>query len=481
MNLETIIATRPSERGPGVLSRLGPIVPKLLVALLILSSIVVPQIRVSLLLLIVGGVLFVACYHSLPAGLALVLIYEAIVHNFLEAEPALGFIGPFAIAATDGLWMFYLSIFFFRILTKKSLSHKHLAEWRWLLIFIGILIASIASGFPVYVQSAFGDARPFLDLVCLACYCASFRLDERTLNAIFKIFLVFVGFHVLLALLRWAGIIGMPWYVVELADPGYWAYRAVDETKTFFMFLLATAMFVFLRTGLLKRGPSTYVGIAFLFAMVIIMQHRSVWVVAIIVVLFSFFMLLPLRTKLVSIILFMALAAVLFLTDVRISNSGGLVGTLYSSTVSTWEDPHSTANWRVLNWMGLLTNMSLKDYLVGTPFGTYYPGRVDWAGEIPANISPHNFFVRLIYKLGSVGLLVYLILQLLLMKRLWQTGRRMADPFKKSVALILFLALLGFNAMFFSFEPTLDYGIFLGLSLAFVQRDEVRLLSRTLQ
>ena len=437
--------------------------------LLLLHIALQPQLGLWLLLLVVVCVLFATASNSLVVGLAVAFAYETVADNFFESDPST-FIGPLNVYASDVIWMFYLGITLFRLLRKRSVPHERSREWRWFLAFFALVVCSLLIGLPVYAQSAVGDARRFLSMLSVASYSASFALDERLLMNVFKLFVVFVGIHVLLAFLRWSGIVPMPWYVYEFREEGLWAYRAVDENKTFYMVVLMSAIFVFIRTGILTRRPSLYILMGGLLLMVIVMQHRSVWIVAIVTMAFFFFMLFPLRTKIVSAAAIVLFCVFLFSSNLQVS--GGIIGTVYDSAVSSWDDPTSTANWRVLSWISLVETMSLKDYLIGSTFGTYFPGRTGLVGEINVYTSPHNMFVRMLYKLGFLGLLVYSILQVGLMRHLWYMGMKARELVTKSTALILLSTLIGFNAMFFSYEPAFDFGIFLGLSLAFVQKDK---------
>lgn len=418
---------------------------------------------------------FLLASDDIVIGLLFVAIYETITDNFLDTDPSM-YIGPLNVYLSDVVWIFFLGVFLYRVFKTKFVNIANTSSGRWFILFFSWVIIGAISGSSIYAQSALGDARRFLSMLCIAIYCASFTLDDRTIKNISKVLVFFVIFHVLLAVLRWAGIVQMPWYVDEFGGEDLWAYRAVDEMKTFYMLSMVAVVFILMKTGLIKRRLYLYLFMLSLLIMVVIMQHRSVWVSAIVMILFFLLFFFSVRGQIYGLIAVSVVVFVLIKFKLTFTASGGLGNTIYTSMISSWEDPNSTAMWRIANWLGLLENMTLRDYIIGTKFGTYFPGRYIMAEEINVYTSPHNFFVRIMYKLGSIGLFIFIVLQAILMKKLWRIGKQVKSDLHKSMGLIMFSILIGLNAMFLSYEPAIDYGIFLGLSIAFVQRKEFRLV-----
>ncbi|MFD1660313.1 O-antigen ligase family protein [Streptomyces caeni] len=140
-----------------------------------------------------------------------------------------------------------------------------------------------------------------------------------------------------------------------------------------------------------------------LFVCVILLQHRTVWVVAAVVVV-VYWALRPSPTgqrvaTAVAGVLVGCLTAVCYGLGVF-----GSVGGKVAASLADAQDSHSTFVWRILGWQELLSApRPWVDWVVGSPFGSGYV-RIVEGGLI--TVSPHDYYVHVALRLGLVGLLL---------------------------------------------------------------------------
>lgn len=156
------------------------------------------------------------------------------------------------------------------------------------------------------------------------------------------------------------------------------------------------------KPGRLRRmKPGGIFGAAVLMVFVIILQHRTNWAVAAVMLVVAWAR-LPARRgqRVVS-----ALACSVGLAAIALAFAagifGGLGGTLANSLDET-QDRHSTFRWRVVGWRELLQKpRSLSDWAIGSPFGTGYERHLDgWL----VTACPHNYYLEVLLCLGLFGL-----------------------------------------------------------------------------
>ncbi|MET8326502.1 O-antigen ligase family protein [Streptomyces sp. NPDC005181] len=97
-------------------------------------------------------------------------------------------------------------------------------------------------------------------------------------------------------------------------------------------------------------------------------------------------------------------------------------GDVAESLASSGEDDR-TLMWRVDGWLGLLPQLGgVQDWLLGLPFGSGYARLVD-GGLV--SVSPHNYYLQVLLRLGLVGLAALLTLYV----AVWRTtGPGVAGP-----------------------------------------------------
>ncbi|MGZ0653992.1 O-antigen ligase family protein [Coraliomargarita sp. W4R53] len=199
-----------------------------------------------------------------------------------------------------------------------------------------------------------------------------------------------------------------------------------------------------------KELPLIYFPLcAALFPLIVLLQHRTVWVVMV----FSFvtmYWLIPavrpiiLKWGLICSLFFGTLGVVLFGQEIfeAVTDS-------YEEAIESGEEgSQSTLVWRIEGWVGLLlgeqTNTPYKA-LLGNPFGTGWERVNTTSGvETDTDVSPHNFYLQTLLRSGLIGLSALVGMYYCVIRRLLAT--RWADlpkeAISKCILILLFSQLL---------------------------------------
>ena len=213
-----------------------------------------------------------------------------------------------------------------------------------------------------------------------------------------------------------------------------------------------------------------------LFPLLVILQHRSIWVV----MLFSFvfvFMLVPnMRRRVVQ----SGLIGILVV--------GGLCGIVFGATIfEALKDSYDEAAlmgtsektntfiWRMQGWSSLLSGKqmnSVQDLLIGNPFGSGWERTVltsDGVKEVRTE-SPHNFYVQTLLRGGVFGFLAFLGLHIMLLRNMCFQARinRELRPFFHCLTVLIA------SQMIYYVPYGSDYvqAIFLGSGIAWLRHSE---------
>ncbi|MFF7792330.1 hypothetical protein [Streptomyces sp. NPDC007991] len=187
--------------------------------------------------------------------------------------------------------------------------------------------------------------------------------------------------------------------------------------------------------------------------LVVLLQHRTIWA-ATIVMAVVWWALIPARAgqRLATSAAAMAslcVGALAFAAGVF----GGVGGVLADSFAET-QDANSTFSWRVLGWQELMDGpKTLTEWLLGSPFGSGYDR---WVEGVVISVSPHDYYLHVLIRLGAIGLLTLLALYVLVWRRLGRCGNGMPA---------LRLVIVSQLVLFVSYSPFPEQGILLGLCL----------------
>ncbi|MFG2022753.1 hypothetical protein [Streptomyces sp. NPDC048825] len=186
---------------------------------------------------------------------------------------------------------------------------------------------------------------------------------------------------------------------------------------------------------------------------VVLLQHRTIWATTIVMAV-VWWALIPARAgqRLAS-----SATAVVSLCVVALAFAAGTfggVGSVLADSFAETQDANSTFSWRVLGWQELMDGpKTLTEWLLGSPFGSGYDR---WVGGVVISVSPHNYYLHVVLRLGAIGLLTLLTLYVLVWRRLGRCGNG---------TLALRLVVVSQLVLFVSYSPFPEQGILLGLCL----------------
>lgn len=346
----------------------------------------------TLALLVVGLVGGLALVESVVrrtdvgAGLVLALL---IVQEFLDVDLTFG-VGPFNVHADD------LAIVVLTVgAIARLLRTERPSVGQRLLIGLGVLVLwSVVRGVDVVgLTSAINESRKFFGFVAAGLYFASIEPRADVLERIGRLWLWAAAALCLLTAVRWGGnLVG----VTEGMFGGGGRFRSAIPSDA----ALVVGQAALLTIPAMRDRSAGWMRYAtpVLLVFVVLLQHRTVWIVVatgLLVLLFR-----ERALTVTSVAAFAAglvvVGAVLFVAfDV---GDDPLVTELADSSTRT-----GTFEWRVAGWEALLADSgpeSAEEAALGRPFGS---GWVRSFEGIVVDVSPHNFYVEVFLRLGVVG------------------------------------------------------------------------------
>jgi hypothetical protein len=410
-----------------------------------------------------------ATYRSPLFGLGLVLCVSLLASTF--RLPLLGWnIDPVYISSMDILTILLTVSVGLRWMMKKVWVDLRSPTVRLFIVFVLWVLLNILRGFFTYAESAIGEARPYIYFVVITIYVATYPFKPSQLLRIIRLW-VLVGMVLTgTLLLRWLGL--LPIIIRGVMEPailesGWLQYRSIDATETLFLLLIFFGLTILWIDRTPRQGIQSMLvkgGALFLFLLVLVMRHRSVWLAALTgcAVLLFYFRLKVSRLVWTGLFIFLVIFTTLYLWQPSVLTS--VNATLFDSISVAWDFHGSTASWRLEGWIYLLRQMSLQDYLIGSGYGAYFlrytsSGAVDW------NISPHSFYVRTLMRLGFVGLIIFFAFVISLLRRLASLLGKRTDELRRNLATILFVGIIAFHAYIVAYFPPAYFGIFLGIAM----------------
>ncbi len=353
-----------------------------------------------------------------------------------------------------------IKIFFFK-------EKKHMIKNSNLFILIALLgmyfLFEILRNVIKYKVAAFGEFRYTYITLILPIYIVYFFRSEAERIRLFK-FLVFTS---LILTLLFIPIIGFlkNWYIHPILDPEKGRFLPSELSLGLFYGIMGLIIGKKYEIFELKNFKLTL--ITTLATTVIILDgHRSVWLSIIIV----FIILLIIRQKELRvsyrwIIPAFGIITIIFLLISSYSDISKFLSERLLAFTNPEQDP--TANWRLLNWSFQIERF-FHSPIIGEGFGSY------WGLKIYSNdiwIMPHNLYIMILAKLGLIGLILYLSINIKIFFELKNFLVKVITENKKQAAIITLaiISLIGTNvyAVAYYIDPRYSW-LFIGLGLAAV-------------
>jgi hypothetical protein len=328
-------------------------------------------------------------------GAALVLflfvLEEALPHVALAV-----FVGPFRISTNDLLFLVLLAAAVARLLRLRRLTPSQ----RLLVTFFLLLAWSLFRGIELYaLTSSVNEARRFLRFSAAALYFSTVEPKSAVLSRLGALWLAAALALGAITLLRWIGhAVGLYGGFFGNADD----LRVVPATAA-----LVIGMGVLIALPLLRSrtlGPPRFIA-PVLFVFVVLLQHRSVWIVTGAGILYLVLRDRDLSRQLASTLLGGIVVLSFLLFAVFEDREDEVSQQLATSAQNT-----DTFEWRVNGWIALFRDSAPEEpaeWLLGKPFGSGWQ-RISEATGQEIEVSPHNFYIEVLLRMGVVGLVVVL-------------------------------------------------------------------------
>jgi O-antigen ligase len=315
------------------------------------------------------------------------------------------------------------------------------------------------------IAHAGNDSRPFAAFLIACLYFLTAPVDPQSVR---KYVVVLLYFGLGLALVMLLASVGLPVGGVAMAnhDPDQLAMLdgrllpADSALALAFCFFFSIASFDRKRMSLLSKSlPMLFLGA------VVLLRHRTVWVVLIAVLIY--FLLKDRATfrRLVPLGVLACLVMAVY--------AGFLAGSSAHSLGATFSDSATndiTWQWRLAGWLQLLGNerATAINIMFGNSLGGGYE-RFDPISLVYIDTIPHSEYVTQYFNLGVAGLAMVLCLMIRPFQRFWKlssTNMQAVAPSASAWAVVI----LGIMVYGISYDPPVEAYALLGIANAMVIR-----------
>lgn len=361
--------------------------------------------------------------------------------------------------ASYGSTSFYLlDILTGALLIAAGARLLYARQWpRWISVptvaLIGLLAVSLLRGVLSFgIERSVNLARLYLYFVSTLLFGASLRFTRQLVRRLLYwwgiVAWLLVGLLVVRLALVSIGAFSSPDWTAPSGAP----VRVLNAAQAFV--LLQTLLFAWYSSSERLHLPLGRILPYVLVPAIVVLQHRTVWVVLIGILLLVIVRDRRMRRR--------WSAGLIAITILAIFGGIGFVGTSAVNSLMRSAQDLRTFDWRLASWSAAMSPdrfQSPWDYLVGQPFGTGYE-RYLAGRDSPTSVSPHDFYVQTFLNLGIAGLAGLFVLYAGLLGLLG-TGR--GDGVATTLSLLLTSQLI------FSITYALSYeqGLLLGLAIAF--------------
>ena len=403
----------------------------------------------------VGGVALIEAVvrrSDLGAGLVLGLL---LFDEFFAHVSTSIFLGPIRIGTSDILFVVMLTAAVARLLRIERFTTP-----QRLLIAVGLLLAwSIMRGAgPFGIPAAVNEARASLRFIGVALYFSTVEPRRELLDRIGRLWLFAAMALSVLAIMRWGALAAGVSQGMLASATGNVRVLTASET-------LVIAIGAFLAFPMLadrQRRLTRFLGPAMI-VIVVLLQHRSVWVVAAAGTVYLLYREKALaKHALTALVAAVAVLAVLVST-VFYDEEGSASEQLAQSAQST-----GTWEWRVAGWAALLRDSGPdgpEEFLTGRPYGSGFQRQLGPLGPT-VDVSPHNYYVGAFLRIGVLGLAAVLWLYIFALRGTHLAARR--GDMQGSVLSpgVIHVAVAVTLLYFIPYSSASEHGLLLGLAVA---------------
>lgn len=387
----------------------------------------------------------VLAYLRAAWGVGLILV-GFLGEAFLTRTPPVASLGPIDLFFTDVAMISVLGATVVRLVQVSGRSRVPVAVSALLVLAVVLAVSFVRGVVDFGPQAAGVEFRRYLGFLALAAYVVSFRPDQELLRTLTWMFVAVAYLLLGLTLSRWV-------VAVMAGEPGRLRVIGARETLLMTQAMLLTFHLVLVRNaGRFLRWTA-----AILLPVVILLQHRTIWIILIVAFLVMAARERKLRSRLA--------------TGLGIATVVGAVGAVLiygeqsGDVLAGSATEGSTFVWRLIGWRTLLQEHAANPFemLFGEPFGSGFARFLPELGYT-VDVTPHNFYVTLLLRGGVVALVCLLGAYLFAYLGTHREARiRTEGFFGVRAANVLVLSQLVY---FLSYDPFPEQGVVLGVALA---------------
>ena len=367
------------------------------------------------LLTLVGALAFLVAtplalyqaYRRLWVGVLLVLIV-----NFLwvlEIRDEALSVGGISLYPYDFVFALLAACAGLRIAARGTVNAMEIA---WL-VFLLFLVVAFLRGANVYGLAMAGEARTYMYFAIAVLYCMTADISQAELNAVAKLWIVSAT---LIAAVGLFDILSGGSISQKVSSIGL-SHRSLHAFYAFQIFqggMISLYLWIVPGTGAYWR----YAGI-FLLPVVVMLQHRTVWVVALVVLLLVVWREGRISRRAAG----ATVVAVVAAAVATMMMFAGVQDRAYERFVYALAEPftdNSTLAWRIAGWQQIFENFMSFDLnmLVGPPAGT--ARALESQNFIYAHA--HSFYLVTLLRTGVVGFGILMATYFFLLRHLRRAG-----------------------------------------------------------
>jgi len=392
----------------------------------------------------------------------------AILVLFL-VETARGYLFAFNIALTvypqDLLFVPMAGVAFVRLMRPGAAARLPWPIW----VLTGVMALSFLLGLIKNGTNAGVEFRNDFYFMAGLIYFSSFEWTRARIARLFSWLFPVVLLILLVVWYRWAAdAIGLDWVdpVWRFMDSTGVALRVINSQQTWLPGLAVILLVYAMAAGNSLAGWRPLLPLAAL--TVLVLQHRSVWVAAFLPALLAFFIVRQNQGRLAGRMLVIAGLTALVLGPLLAS---GKLNTATSSVtdlaVRATSTTEGTFVGRVRGWDALLEQWAgsgPRAWAIGDPYGGGFK-RPEGPGGGQVAYAPHNYYVQLLLRIGLVGLVSFVALNLYLFRG---AIRLAGGPHDNFTGYAMLGVLMSFALYNIPYSPTYTQGLMLGIILGMV-------------
>ena len=229
-----------------------------------------------IILILFFGVIFSRIFRNINYGIALFILLSLISGLFFpgaHSAPIINLFG-FSIYFLDLSTIIFFIAGLIRIFNNRKLFSS---TDRLFIIYFSIELFYIIISYLTYGKTAIVEARETIYFIIPLFYFATFKYNDINFRTLYKYYYIYSIILILIAILRWFGLLPMPnYYAIEGDAYSYLRVLYADEGMNLVLFSFITTLLILQKN--IKKFPHL---IIVLIAVIVVffIQQRTVWLI----------------------------------------------------------------------------------------------------------------------------------------------------------------------------------------------------------